>query len=163
MLEYSGNEGGEGGEGGEDDLVEVEEHNVKVKIENVMSTWVPPLYAEEPTLVFDGKLPVSRKTFESLYGLSNRGKSPKKLKIERDCTKAKVKRWFGLVIGKNAYHYKEDVYREIEKLWMICHQRTVVPGIHYIKKAEAWGFICMKKDPPVLVNWTFFAEWCIRD
>lgn len=156
-----------GSEGFDDAQVEVEEHGVRVKIENTVSTWVPPLYAEEPTLVFDGKLPVSRKTFESVYGLPNRGKSPKKLKIGRDCTEAEVERWFGPVNGKNAYHYNhfddEETCKEIERIWMICHQKTVVPGIRCINKAEARGFTCMKKDPPVLVNWAVFGEWCIRD
>jgi len=156
-----------GSEDFEDDEVPYEEFGVKVKIENVVSTWVLPLYVEEPTLVFDGKLSVSIKTFESVYSLSNRGRSPKKLKIGKDCSEAKVERWFRPVNGKNAYHYNhhdnEDVCKEIEKIWMICHQKTVVLGVHTINKAKARGFTCMKKDPPILVNWAVFGEWCIRD
>jgi len=121
----------------------------------------------ESTLVFDGKLPVCRKMFELVYGLLNRGKSPKKLKIGKDCSKAEVERWFRPVNGKNAYHYNhhddEDFCKEIEKIWMICHQKMMVLGIRTINKVEVRGFTCMKKDPPILVNWAVFGEWCIRD
>jgi len=85
-----------------------------------MKIWILLLYAEEPTLVFNGKLPVSRKTFELVYSLSNRGKSSKKLKIGRDCIEAKVERCFGPINSKNIYHYSHhddnNIYKEIKKL-----------------------------------------------
>ncbi len=41
------------------------------------------------------------------------------------------------------------------------HQKTQVPNMCLIKKAEVQGFICEKKGH--LVNWVVFVEWTIWD
>ena len=142
---------------------------VRVKLEKVDSQWSAPLYVEEPTLLLDleNAVPISRKSFEEFYGLCNKGPSLKRLKIGRDVTEAEVEKFFGPCNGKHSYryNYREDerITKEVERLWMICHQRTVVPSNRNINKAEARGFALWKREPSVPVNWCVFAEWSIRD
>ena len=52
--------------------------------------------------------------------------------------------------------------RKVETMWMICHQKTVVPNTRMVNVSEAKGFayeIVKKKD----TNWALFAEWTCRD
>ena len=148
---------------------EVRELGGRVKLEKIDNQWAPPLYAEEPTLLLDleNPAPISRKCFEEFYGLSNKGPSLKWLKIGRDVTEAEVEKFFGPCSGKNSYRYNyhedETIIKEVERLWMICHQWTVVPYNRSINKAEARGFALWKRDPSVPVNWCVFAEWTVRD
>ena len=127
------------------------------------------MYAEEPTLLLDleNAVPITRKSFEEFYSLSNKGPSLKRLKIGRDVTEAEVEKFFGPCKGKNSYRYNyrddEVVIKEVERLWMICHQRTVVLYNRIINKAEARGFALWKRESSVLVNWCVFAEWIVRD
>jgi hypothetical protein len=50
---------------------------------------------------------------------------------------------------------------EIERLWMIAHQKTQVLHTQMINKVEVQGFVCQKKGKDV--NWVVFVEWTIWD
>jgi hypothetical protein len=51
----------------------------------------------------------------------------------------------------------EEFVRKVETMWMICHQKTVVPNTRMLNVSEAKGFayeIVKKKK----TNWALFAE-----
>ena len=148
---------------------DVKEQGVRVKLEKVNNQWAPPLYLEEPTLLLDleNVVPITCKSFEEFYGLSNKGPSLKRLKIGRDVIEAEVEKLFGPCNSKNSYRYnyrEDEVFiKEVERLWMIFHHQTVVPSNCGINKAEARGFALWKREPSVLVNWCVSAEWTVKD
>lgn len=75
-----------------------------VKIEGVDPTsYVDPIYSEQPTIVFDRINLVSRKVFVEKYGLCNEGANPKRLKIGVHIEEADVEQLFGPCINRNGY------------------------------------------------------------
>ena len=99
------------------------------------------------------------------YGLCNKGITPKQIKIGHHLEEADVETLFGPWQNGNANRYAtmdEEFVRKGETMWMICHQKTVVPNTHMVNVSKAKGFpyeIVKKKE----CNWAFFAEWTCRD
>lgn len=125
-----------------------------VKLEGVdPASYVVPLYAEQPTIVFDRVTPPTRKIFQETYGLSNEGLNPKRLKIGVQLEEVDVESLFGPCINRNGYRYchkdDEELIREVESKYMICHQRTWLPSTCIINKSEARGIAYerVKKKP----------------
>ena len=97
--------------------------------------------------------------------MCNRGITPKHIKIGVHLEEADVESLFGPRQNGNGYRYAtmdEDFVRKVETMWMICHQKTVVPNTRMVNVSEAKGFayeIVKKKE----TNWALFAEWTCRD
>ena len=129
------------------------------------SSWVDPLYACQPEIFWDRKSLVTRDWFVEKYGLCNRGITPKQIKIGQHLEEADVETLFGPRHNGNGYRYAacdEEFVRKVETMWMICHQKTVVPNTRMVNVSEAKGFayeIVKKKE----CNWALFAEWTCRD
>ena len=138
-------------------------------VERKTASYVRPLYAEAPKLIFDRVHAVSRTQFAKKYGLNNGGMSPKQLRVGTHCTEAEVERWFGPCVNQNGYKYchldDEEFVKAVELNWMICHQKTGVPNTRLINKAEARGYTCerLSGNRKREVNWACFAEWTCRD
>jgi hypothetical protein len=119
----------------EDEPVVVEKKGKK------QSCWVPPLFSEEPTVVWDRSAPILRATFVKEYGLCNTGIPPKSLKINVHITEDKVVSVFGQKVGGSGYKYTncddESLVKKVELRWMICHQRTSLPNTRLINISEA--------------------------
>lgn len=139
----------------------------KIKVEGASSlSWVDPLYAEKPDLLWNRVEPVKKTDFEKKYGLSNQGIPPKRLKIPLHVTEAEIEKLFGQKVSNGySYSWSEDVewVRKVERMWMITHQRTQVPNTRLINAAEAKGLAYELKKGEKAVNWCVHAEWSCRD
>jgi hypothetical protein len=102
---------------------------------------VLPLYAEQPTVVWDRVAPILMNTFQLEYGLNNTGIPPKSLKLNVHITEEEVESLFRKKVGGNGYHYAnnedKEFVKKVERRWMICHQRTSVPNIRLVNISEA--------------------------
>ena len=149
----------------EDSREELEDRLLCPKRGGKKSSWVDPLYACQPEIHWDRKSLVTRDWFVEKYNLCNRGITPKQIKIGIHLEEADVESLFGPRQNGNGYRYAtmdEDFVRRVETMWMICHQKTVVPNTRMVNVSEAKGFayeIVKKKD----TNWALFAEWTYRD
>jgi hypothetical protein len=129
------------------------------------SSWVDPLYACQPEILWDRKSLVTRDWFAEKYNLCNRGITPKQIKIRHHLEESNVESLFGPRQNGNGYRYAtmdEEFVRKVETMWMICHQKAVVPNTRMVNVSEAKGFayeIVKKKE----TNWALFAEWTCRD
>jgi len=87
----------------------------------------PTICGDPPKIIFDRKVPLTRKQFAKVYGLCNIGPSPKKLKLGLDYIEKKVLELFKPLTKKNGYHYSFnnnlELVKHIEELWMIAHHR----------------------------------------
>ncbi len=114
----------------------------KIKLEDIVSSWVALLYGTPPNIIFDRRTSISKNQFFEKFGLCNKGPSSKHLKIRKD---AKVEEFFGNPINRNGYRYchldNEELIIRVELLWMIVHQRTQVPCIRMINMVEARGLV----------------------
>jgi len=75
--------------------------------------------------------------------LCNRGITPKQIKIGIHLEEADVESLFGPRQNGNGYQYAtmdEEFVRKVETMWMICHQKTVVPNTRMVNVSEAKGF-----------------------
>jgi hypothetical protein len=149
----------------EDTREELEERLLCPKRSGRKSSWVDPLYACQPEILWDRKSLVTRDWFVEKYNLCNRGITPKQIKIGIHLEEADVESLFGPQQNGNGYRYAtmdEEFVRKVETMWMICHQKTSVPNTRMVNVSEAKGFayeIVKKKD----TNWALFAEWTCRD
>ena len=149
----------------EDSREELEERLLCPKRGAKKSSWVDPLYACQPEILWDRKSVVTRDWFAEKYNLCNRGITPKQIKIGHHLEEADVESLFGPRQNGNGYRYAtmdEEFVRKVETMWMICHQKTVVPNTRMVNVSEAKGFayeIVKKKE----TNWALFAEWTYRD
>lgn len=149
----------------EDSREELEERLLCPKRVGKKSSWVDPLYACQPEILWDRKSLVTRDWFAEKYSLCNRGITPKHIKIGIHLEEADVESLFGPRQNGNGYRYAtmdEEFVRKVETMWMICHQKTVVPNTRMVNVSEAKGFayeIVKKKE----TNWALFAEWTCRD
>ena len=145
----------------EDTREEPEERLVGVKRRAKKSSWCDPLYACQPEILWNRKGVVTREWFAEKYKLCNNGITPKQIKIGQHLEEADMESFFGLRQNGNGYKYSqcsEDFVRRVETIWMICHQKTIVPKMRMVNVLEAKGFaykILKKKD----TNWALFAEW----
>jgi hypothetical protein len=127
--------------------------------------YILPLYAEQPTIVWDRVAPILRTTFQLEYGLNNTGIPPKSLKLNVHVTEEEVESLFGKKVGGNGYRYAnnedEEFVKKVERRWMICHQRTSVPNTRLVNISEArgWTYELLKGKP---TNWVVHAEWTCR-
>jgi hypothetical protein len=52
-------------------------------------------------------------------------RSPKQIKIPKDCIKEEIEKLFGHVVNKNMHHYTKcldfELIAKVERLWMIEH------------------------------------------
>ena len=123
------------------------------------------MYACQPEILWDRKSLVTRDWFAEKYNLCNRGITPKQIKIGHHLEESDVESLFGPRQNGNGYRYAtmdEEFVRKVETMWMICHQKTVVPNTRMVNVSEAKGFayeIVKKKE----TNWALFAEWTCRD
>ena len=129
------------------------------------SSWVDPMYASQPEILWDRKTTVSREWFAEKYKLHNHGITPKQIKIGQHLEEADVESLFGPRQNGNGYKYSqcdEEFVRRVETMWMICHQKTVVPNTRMVNVSEAkgWAYEIVKKRD---TNWALFAEWTCRD
>jgi hypothetical protein len=132
-------------------------------------SFVNPLFAEQPDIVWDRVNPILRTVFAQKYGLCNKGLNPKHLRVGTHCIEEDVEKLFGPCVNQNGYKYchseDEEFVKAVEWQWMVCHQRTGLPNTRLINKAEARGLTCerlpggRRRD----VNWAHFAEWTCRD
>ena len=149
----------------EDTREEPEERLLCPKRGGRKSSWVDPLYACQPEILWDRKSLVTRDWFVEKYNLCNRGITPKQIKIGVHLEEADVESLFGARQNGNGYRHAtmdEAFVRKVETMWMICHQKTVVPNTRMVNVSEAKGFayeIVKKKK----TNWALFAEWTCRD
>jgi hypothetical protein len=149
----------------EDSREELEERLLCPTRVGKKSSWVDPLYACQPEILWDRKSLVTRDWFTEKYSLCNRGITPKQIKIGIHLEEADVESLFGPRQNGNGYRYAtmdEEFVRKVETMWMICHQKTVVPNTRMVNVSEAKGFayeIVKKKE----TNWALFAEWTCRD
>ena len=149
----------------EDSREELEDRLLCPKRGGKKSSWVDPLYACQPEIYWDRKSLVTRDWFVEKYNLCNRGITPKQIKIGIHLEEADVESLFGPRQNGNGYRYAtmdEDFVRKVETMWMICHQKTVVPNTRMVNVSEAKGFayeLVKKKE----TNWALFAEWTCRD
>jgi hypothetical protein len=149
----------------EDSRDELEERLLCSKRGGKKSSWVDPLYACQPEILWDRKSVVTRDWFAEKYNLCNRGITPKQIKIGCHLEEADVESLFGPRQNGNGYRYAtmdKEFVRKVETMWMICHQKTVVPNTRMVNVSEAKGFayeIVKKKE----TNWALFAEWTCRD
>jgi hypothetical protein len=74
---------------------------VTKKAKPKQQAYVLPLYAEQPTIVWDRSAPILRTTFHLEYGLNNTGIPPKSLKINVHITDEEVESLFGKKVGGN--------------------------------------------------------------
>jgi hypothetical protein len=100
----------------------------KIKLEDIVSSWVALLHGTPPNNIFDRRTSISKNQFFDKYGLCNKGPSPKDLKIRKDLKDTEVEEIFGKPINRNGYRYchlnNEELIIRVELLWMIVHQRT---------------------------------------
>lgn len=133
---------------------------VKVEGSELSSSFVDPILATQPTIIFDRVTVPSRKQFQETYGLCNDGPNPKKLRIDVHISEAEEESLFGPCINRSGYRYDrfdhEWLIRECEEKYMICHQRTMLPTNRLINKAEARA-ITYQKLKTQKVNWCAFA------
>ena len=83
----------------------------KVKVDGAPSlSWVDPLYAEQPTIMWNRVDPIKRDAFQKVYGLNNSGIPPKRLKFGVHLKEIDVEVLFGQRQGGNgfSYSYLED-------------------------------------------------------
>ena len=107
------------------------------------SSWVDPLYACQPEIFWDRKSLVTRYWFVEKYGLCNRVITPKQIKIGQHLEEADVETLFEPRHNGNGYRYAacdEEFVHKVETMWMICHQKTVVPNTRMMNVSEAKGF-----------------------
>ena len=108
---------------------------------------------------------VTWKWFVEKYKLYNNGITPKQIKIGQHLEEADEESLFGPPQNGNGYRYFQcsgDFVRSVETIWMICHQKTVIPNTCMVNVSKAKGFaykVLKKKD----TNWALFAEWTCRD
>lgn len=136
----------------------------KVKVEgDPAPSFIDPLYAEQPKIVWNRVDPILRDAFEKEYGLCNKGLAPKRLRFGVHLEESEVEAVFGPRASANGYRYanSEDVewVKKIELIWMQTHQRTQVPNTRMINLAEAKGLVYEKKANKQ-TNWCVHAEWC---
>jgi hypothetical protein len=129
------------------------------------SSWVEPMYASQPDILWDRKTVVGREWFAEKYKLHNHGITPKQIKIGQHLEEADVESLFGPRQNGNGYKYSqcaEDFVMRVESMWMICHQKTVVPNTRMVNVSEAkgWAYEIVKKKE---TNWALFAEWTCCD
>ena len=144
---------------------EPEERLLGVKRGVKKSSWVEPMYASQPDILWDRKTVVGREWFVEKYKLHNHGITPKQIKIGQHLEEADVESLFGPRQNGNGYKYSqcaEDFVMRVESMWMICHQKTVVPNTRMVNVSEAkgWAYEIVKKRE---TNWALFAEWTCRD
>lgn len=144
---------------------EPEERLLCAKRGGKKSSWVDPMYASQPEILWDRKTVVTREWFAEKYKLHNHGITPKQIKIGQHLEEADVESLFGPRMNGNGYKYshcKEDFVMRVESMWMICHQKTVVPNTRMVNVSEAkgWAYEIVKKRE---TNWALFAEWTCRD
>ena len=142
---------------------------LKVKVEGSSGSlrkkkigYAPPVFAEPPILFpFTLSRGYTRKEFAEKYDLNHSGMSPKQLR-DTDVTDAELVSFFGPTVNKNGHRYMflndEALIERIERMWMVCHQKSVVLQSRLITKAMAKGFYVqeVKKKSP---NWALYAEW----
>lgn len=97
----------------------------KVKNEGRPSLWVKPMYGIQPNMIFDRKNHVIQKQFAKMYGICNKGTSPKHLKKGMDFQRVDIENIFGPCHNKIGYRYTwskdEEIIGDIQRLWMIVH------------------------------------------
>jgi len=85
----------------------------------------------------------------------------KRVKVPRDITLEKIRKFFGLVTNKNGYSYeftKDPIFiKKVERLWMVVHQKACVPTSRLISFGMAQGLACDKMGKPM--NLAMYAEW----
>ena len=149
----------------DDSRDELEERLLCAKRGGKKSSWVDPMYAAQPEILWDRKTAVTREWFAENYKLHNHGITPKQIKIGQHLEEADVESLFGPRQNGNGYKYSqcaEEFVKRVETMWMICHQKTVVPNTRMVNVSEAKGFayeIVKKRE----TNWALFAEWTCRD
>jgi hypothetical protein len=116
---------------------------VKVKIQGATTTcYVDILYGTKLNIIFSKKTKLSRKSLWEKYGICNKGITPKKLKTRKEIKEEKVVVLFG-PYSCNEYKYchieNKALISRVETLWTIMHQKTQVPNIRMINKAETCG------------------------
>ena len=137
-----------------------------VKVEGVASRvtgYANPLYGEVPELFEDdGSRAFTRSDFAAKYKLIWTGLNPKQVRVPRDCTHEEVMKLFGPRDTKNGHQYvdckDEKLIARIENLWMILHQRKLVPASRTISQAMARGFACEVLRNKKM-NWAVYGEW----
>ena len=76
-----------------------------------------------------------------MYGLCKQKQAPKRLKVGRDCTDEEIEEMFGPIVGKNSYRYNhtsdEELCKQVERMWMILHQKTMVSSSRFINCSKA--------------------------
>ena len=150
------------------EMVSADPSSLGAKQGKKIYSFVNPLFAEQPDIVWDRVQPISRATFVQKYGLCNKGINPKHLRVGLHSTEENVEALFGPCINQNDYKYcysKDEFVKAVEWQWMVCHQRTSLPNTRLINKAEVRGLTCerllgaRRRE----VNWAHFIEWTCRD
>lgn len=144
---------------------EPEERLLSAKRGGRKSSWVDPLYASQPKILWDRKTVVTCEWFAEKYKLHNNGITSKHIKISQHLEEADVESLFGLQQNGNGYRYSqctEEFVRRVETMWMICHHITVLPNTCMVNVSEAKNFAyeIMKKRE---TKWALNAEWTCRD
>lgn len=127
------------------------------------SGYAYPIYGEAPELFEEhASRSYTKEEFAEKYILDCGGMNPKHIRVPRDCTNDEVVALFGPTVGKNGHHYTEckdeKLIARIENLWMILHQRRLVPASRVISQAMARGFVCEVKRNKRM-NWAAYGEW----
>jgi hypothetical protein len=78
-------------------------------------SFVNPLFAEQPDIVWDRVNPISRTVFAQKYGLCNKGLNPKHLRVGTHCTEEDVEKLFGPYVNQNGYKYCHNEDEEFAK------------------------------------------------
>lgn len=138
-----------------------EKTRAKVKINGASPTcYVDPLHGTKPNIIFDKTIELSWRNFWEKYDIYNKGITSKRLKIGKYIEEEEVVILFG-PCNRNGYrycHYEDEaLISKVETLWMIMHQRTQVPNIQMINKAEAYG-ITYEIKIGKKVNWCALAK-----
>jgi hypothetical protein len=152
------------------EMVTVDTGSLVAKQGKKVYSFVNPLFAERPIIVWDRVNPISRTVFAEKYGLSNKGLNPKHLREGTHCTKEDVGKLFGPCVNQNGYKYShkkdEEFVKAVEWQWMVYHQRTGLPNTKLINKVEPRGLTyeqLLGDRRSLDVNWAHFAEWTCRD
>lgn len=139
----------------------------KVKIERSQAvrgriSFSTPVYSEALELFpLSNTRLYNRSDFASKYGLSIEGPNPKSL-TAGDVSEAELEGFLGPTINKNGHRYMcvndEELIKQIERMWMVVHQKSGVLSNRLITKGMARGFYLEKKKHKK-VNWAAYAEW----